>query len=136
MNVGNNNFRGQKMTWKSKFGKIIYMAIQHQKYYFNSCLDDFVLWALFILDRIHSAHCTLFNPFVHNSLHGGYFMIRLWISITAIQIEIFKFSKDPVLCICINFKKCFLHSWLSCQIKTLWFKMCEGVATFKKMVII
>ena len=34
-------------------------------------------------------------------------MIRLRISITAVQIEIFKLSKDPVLCICINFKKMF-----------------------------
>ena len=34
-------------------------------------------------------------------------MIRLWISITAIQIEIFRFSKDPVLCNS-NLRPCFM----------------------------
>ena len=53
----------------------------------------------------------LLNPFVHNSLHGGYFIIRLWMSITAKQVEIFKLSKDPVLCICINFKDV-IHRYL------------------------
>ena len=42
------------------------------------------------------------NPLLHSGIHGGYFIIRLWMSITAKQIEIFKLSKDPVLCICMN----------------------------------
>ena len=61
-------------------------------------------------------------------------MIRLWISITAIQNEIFKSSKDSVLCICINFNKSFLYSIISCKTKALLFKMLEGVATFTKIL--
>ena len=74
------------------------------------------------------------NPFVHSSIHGGYFIIWLWISVASIQNEIFKSSKDPVLCICMNFKKSFLHSVIPCQIKALWFKVSEGVATFAKIL--
>ena len=33
------------------------------------------------------------NPFVHSGIHGGYFNIRLWMSITAKQIEKSKFGK-------------------------------------------
>ena len=43
-----------------------------------------------------------FELVVHISINGCYFMIRLWISI-AIQNDIYKSSKDPVLCICMNF---------------------------------
>ena len=72
---------------------------------------------------VHSLKCppsfkkimeNLFNPFVHSSLHGGYFMIKLWISITAVQIEIFKFSKDPVLFIVLTLKCVFfIHDFLA-----------------------
>ena len=81
-----------------------------------------------------SSATHILNPFVHSSIHECYFMFWLGISITALQNETFKSSKDPVLCICMNFKKYFLPSWIHCQIKALWFKMSEGVGTFAKIV--
>ena len=50
-----------------------------------------------------------YKPFLHNRIHGCYFMIRLWMSITVEPIKISKSSKDPVICMCMNLKKFFLN---------------------------
>ena len=47
---------------------------------------------------------TCFNPFVHNSIHWCFFIIRLWTSVVVIQNKIIESCKNSVLCMWVDFK--------------------------------